>query len=70
MKLTLEQYKAFLEELAKCKKVELNDIKTKMANCGPPGISNMAVVGWITILTLIFIKKSTYEIYLSYQTSF
>ncbi|XP_072759381.1 tubulin polymerization-promoting protein homolog [Anoplolepis gracilipes] len=38
-KLGLEQYKAFLDELAKSKKVELSEIKKKMANCGPPGVS-------------------------------
>lgn len=39
MKLGIEQYKAFLEELAKSKKVELTEIKKKMANCGPPGLT-------------------------------
>lgn len=44
MKLSLEQYKAFLDELAKSKKVELAEIKSKMANCGPPGVTGAAVV--------------------------
>ncbi|XP_011330934.1 TPPP family protein CG45057 isoform X2 [Ooceraea biroi] len=39
VKLNLEQYKAFLDELAKGKKVELAEIKKKMANCGPPGFT-------------------------------
>lgn len=39
MKLSSEQYKAFLDDLAKNKKMELSDIKTKMANCGPPGFT-------------------------------
>ncbi|XP_011144800.1 TPPP family protein CG45057 [Harpegnathos saltator] len=39
MKLNLEQYKTFLEELAKSKKMELAEIKKKMANCGPPGVT-------------------------------
>ncbi|OXU19725.1 hypothetical protein TSAR_004953, partial [Trichomalopsis sarcophagae] len=43
MKLSLEQYKAFLDELAKSKKVELAEIKSKMANCGPPGVSGAPV---------------------------
>lgn len=46
----------FLEELAKSKKVELAEIKKKMANCGPPGVTG-AVSGVRTIfiyLTLIF----------------
>ncbi|CAL1673627.1 unnamed protein product [Lasius platythorax] len=38
-KLGLEQYKTFLDELAKNKKVELTEIKKKMANCGPPGVT-------------------------------
>ncbi|XP_011691973.1 PREDICTED: TPPP family protein CG45057 isoform X2 [Wasmannia auropunctata] len=38
-KLGSEQYKMFLEELAKSKKVELAEIKKKMANCGPPGVT-------------------------------
>lgn len=42
MKLNIEQYKAFLEELAKSKKVELGEIKKKMANCGPPGVTAAA----------------------------
>ncbi|XP_058460047.1 tubulin polymerization-promoting protein homolog isoform X2 [Malaya genurostris] len=40
MKLTLEDYNKFLEDLAKTKKVELEDIKGKMANCGAPGVHN------------------------------
>ncbi|XP_018310592.1 TPPP family protein CG45057 isoform X3 [Mycetomoellerius zeteki] len=41
-KLGLEQYKTFLEELTKSKKVELAEIKKKMANCGPPGFTGGA----------------------------
>ncbi|KYN40807.1 Transmembrane emp24 domain-containing protein eca [Trachymyrmex septentrionalis] len=41
-KLGIEQYKTFLEELAKSKKVELAEIKKKMANCGPPGFTGGA----------------------------
>ena len=39
-KLGIEQYKAFLEELAKSKKLDLAEVKKKMANCGPPGFSS------------------------------
>ncbi|KAG7190365.1 hypothetical protein KM043_006476 [Ampulex compressa] len=39
-KLGLEQYKAFLEELAKSKKVDLAEMKKKMASCGPPGVTS------------------------------
>lgn len=45
MKLNVEQYKSFLDELAKAKKIELAEIKNKMANCGPPGISNVGGAG-------------------------
>ncbi|XP_011644248.1 TPPP family protein CG45057 isoform X2 [Pogonomyrmex barbatus] len=38
-KLGIEQYKIFLEELTKSKKVELAEIKKKMSNCGPPGVT-------------------------------
>ncbi|XP_050075488.1 tubulin polymerization-promoting protein homolog isoform X2 [Anopheles maculipalpis] len=40
MKLTLDDYNKFLEDLAKTKKVELDEIKNKMANCGAPGVHN------------------------------
>lgn len=40
----MEQYKAFLDDLAKAKKMELSEIKSKMANCGPPGFTSSAVV--------------------------
>nr|XP_034179477.1 tubulin polymerization-promoting protein homolog [Osmia lignaria]XP_034179478.1 tubulin polymerization-promoting protein homolog [Osmia lignaria]XP_034179479.1 tubulin polymerization-promoting protein homolog [Osmia lignaria]XP_034179480.1 tubulin polymerization-promoting protein homolog [Osmia lignaria]XP_034179481.1 tubulin polymerization-promoting protein homolog [Osmia lignaria] len=42
MKLGIEQYKAFLEELAKNKKVDLAEMKKKMANCGTPGVTSGA----------------------------
>lgn len=47
MKLNIEQYKAFLDELAKSKKIELTEIKNKMANCGPPGVTNNTVVSFV-----------------------
>lgn len=40
MKLSFEDYNKFLEDLAKTRKVELDDIKGKLANCGAPGIHN------------------------------
>ncbi|XP_041772693.1 tubulin polymerization-promoting protein homolog isoform X1 [Anopheles merus] len=40
MKLTYEDYNKFLDDLAKTKKVELDEIKNKMANCGAPGVHN------------------------------
>ncbi|XP_054000435.1 tubulin polymerization-promoting protein homolog [Hylaeus anthracinus] len=44
-KLGVEQYKAFLEELAKSKKVDLTEMKKKMAHCGPPGVTGASGVG-------------------------
>ncbi|XP_076758600.1 tubulin polymerization-promoting protein ringmaker [Xylocopa sonorina] len=41
-KLGIEQYKAFLEELAKSKKLDLAEMKKKMANCGSPGFTGGA----------------------------
>ncbi|XP_071626484.1 tubulin polymerization-promoting protein homolog isoform X1 [Temnothorax longispinosus] len=38
-KLGVEQYKTFLEELAKSKKVDAAEMKKKMASCGPPGVT-------------------------------
>ena len=54
MKLSIEQYKAFLEELAKAKKVELADIKSKLANCGPPGVTAASAVCIVIYLLLFF----------------
>ncbi|KAI4503071.1 hypothetical protein M0802_002115 [Mischocyttarus mexicanus] len=45
MKLGIEQYKAFLEELAKSKKVDLTEMKNKMANCGAPGVTGSVHAG-------------------------
>ncbi|OAD52080.1 hypothetical protein WN48_03035 [Eufriesea mexicana] len=45
MKLGIEQYKTFLEELAKNKKVDLTEMKKKMANCGLPGVTGAAGAG-------------------------
>jgi p25-alpha len=43
MKVSFEDYNKFLEDLAKTKKVELADIKSKMAGCGAPGVGNSGV---------------------------
>ncbi|XP_011500524.1 PREDICTED: TPPP family protein CG45057 [Ceratosolen solmsi marchali] len=45
MKLGIEQYKAFLDDLAKSKKVEIVNIKNLMANCGPPGVTGSSMGG-------------------------
>lgn len=41
MKLSFIDYNKFLEDLAKTKKVELDEIRNKMANCGAPGVHNV-----------------------------
>ncbi|TMW47837.1 hypothetical protein DOY81_007071 [Sarcophaga bullata] len=38
MKISYADYNKFLEDLAKTKKVELTEIKNKMASCGAPGV--------------------------------
>lgn len=42
MKLNMDQYKAFLEDMTKTKKVDLAELMNKMANCGAPGLSGTA----------------------------
>jgi hypothetical protein len=37
-KLSHDLYNKFLEDLAKAKKLEIDDIKNKLANCGAPGV--------------------------------
>ncbi|KAG8274408.1 hypothetical protein J6590_004432 [Homalodisca vitripennis] len=38
-KISFSDYEKFLEDLAKSKKVEVEDIKKKMVDCGTPGLS-------------------------------
>ncbi|KAM7358150.1 tubulin polymerization-promoting protein ringmaker isoform 1-T3 [Cochliomyia hominivorax] len=38
MKISYADYNKFLEDLAKTKKVDLEEIKNKMASCGAPGV--------------------------------
>ncbi|CAD7083548.1 unnamed protein product [Hermetia illucens] len=53
-KVSYEDYLKFLEDLAKAKKVELSEIKNKLANCGAPGVQQItpgkaaATVGRLT----------------------
>jgi hypothetical protein len=42
-KISLSDYEKFLEDLAKSKKVELEEIKKKMVDCGAPGLSGPSV---------------------------
>lgn len=41
-KIPLNDYEKFLEDLAKSKKVELEEMKKKMVECGAPGLSSAA----------------------------
>lgn len=43
LKVTVTDYNKFLEDLAITKKVDLEEIKSKMANCGAPGIIQRTV---------------------------
>ncbi|XP_030385673.1 TPPP family protein CG45057 isoform X2 [Scaptodrosophila lebanonensis] len=42
MKISLSDYNKFLEDLAKTKKVELSEIKQKLASCGAPGVLSVS----------------------------
>ncbi|KAJ6641990.1 Tubulin polymerization-promoting protein like [Pseudolycoriella hygida] len=42
MKLALSDYNKFLEDLATTKKVDLAEIKNKMATCGAPGVPQVS----------------------------
>ncbi|KAJ3662368.1 hypothetical protein Zmor_006722 [Zophobas morio] len=43
-KINITNYKSFLEDLAKNKKIEVEEIKNKMANCGQPGHHGVGAV--------------------------
>lgn len=40
LKVGLDDYQKFLDDLAKSKKMELDDIKRKLTTCGQPGITS------------------------------
>ncbi|XP_068142348.1 tubulin polymerization-promoting protein homolog [Drosophila tropicalis] len=42
MKIGILDYNKFLDDLAKTKKVELAEIKSKLANCGAPGVQSVS----------------------------
>jgi hypothetical protein len=42
-KLGFDDYNKFLEDLTKNKKVDLEEIKSKMASCGSPGFTGVTV---------------------------
>lgn len=46
-------YLKFLEDLATTRKVELSEIKSKMANCGAPGVQSVSV-SWLGFFCVFF----------------
>ena len=42
-KLGFDDYNKFLEDLTKNKKVDLEEMKSKLATCGSPGLTGVAV---------------------------
>lgn len=43
MKISFADYNKYLEDLAKTKKIELSEIKNKLAGCGAPGVAQVSV---------------------------
>ena len=41
LKVTFDDYNKFLEDLSKNKKIDVEEIKNKLAACGPPGFSSV-----------------------------
>jgi hypothetical protein len=56
--LGVDDYNKFLEDLAKNKKVDLEEIKSKMASCGTPGLTGVSVrtIHIITYIYMIVLK--------------
>lgn len=52
-KLGIVDYKKFLEDLAKTKKIELDEIKGKLTNCGLPGHHGIGVCTFLYYLVKI-----------------
>ncbi|XP_026285275.1 tubulin polymerization-promoting protein homolog isoform X1 [Frankliniella occidentalis] len=40
LKITLSDYIKFIEDLAKARKADVEELKKKMADCGPPGVTS------------------------------
>lgn len=60
-KISIGDYEKFLEDLAKSKKVELEEIKKKMIECGAPGFTG-ASVSYLTIVETILLNRLTSNI--------
>lgn len=52
-KVGIEDYKKFLEDLAKNKKIDVEEIKNKLSSCGQPGTH----LGGVSLLTLQTLKE-------------
>ena len=57
MKVSYDDYNKFLDDLAKTRKVDLSDIKNKMADCGAPGVHNAAVIKICVSITRSKVQK-------------
>lgn len=55
LKVGYSDYMKFLEDIAKTKSVELDEIKNKLAECGPPGANSKANVSVAKIVNLSII---------------
>ncbi|KAK6632711.1 hypothetical protein RUM43_013481 [Polyplax serrata] len=42
LKISLDDYRKFVEDLAKSKKIDVQEIETKMSNCGAPGLHGVS----------------------------
>lgn len=55
MKISYADYNKFLDDLTTTKKVDIAEIKNKLANCGAPGINQVSSVLYSLFLYLKFI---------------
>lgn len=56
LKVGIEDYKKFLDDLAKNKNINVEDIKTKMSNCGPPGHTGTGVIIIENIFVPLYVR--------------
>lgn len=62
LKLGIDDYQKFLDDLAKSKKVELDDIKKKLTSCGQPGVSSHVSYLELSIAHTMYVPCSRYTI--------
>lgn len=63
LKVNIEDYKKFLDDLAKNKKVEVEEMKTKMSSCGLPGHSGTGVCIELYLLIHFVSFYHSYKLY-------